>query len=730
MDFAAEKIQDATSRAVSSIMARSHEQRTGESETPTDERQQSRSRYQHGPTKPDEPNPFGGDSQLVGVHANIGFAGFSRRLSGATGGGDGNNNNSQLSRFESDPKLYQGNTWDLMYFQRIMILSLLRLLIFIRKIYEDLQTTKTYGKSGNFGFFIVSSLTMLAPTIVFTLYRICRFLQQALPKLRVKSTNLNQQQQQQQRALRHNRSLSPSGNQMELDGLVTACQSPSPVSSQYVDCPSNPAAAASTTTRVNGSQNVQIKMSSTQSLPTTLSTKYPKLSPKNLNEQQPRQPDEPLTTRVVDVNKLGDLPDPESTRIVLGAGEQIVHGVLYVFWQLKRQVDVIGYLVERSCLWRKASQEELREVELLRTGSDGLEWFQDFYAAFIAIILQVYCLGVHWLHDTTIKRDSALALGDAANKLGDTSKAGDAIRNVALNTHLLQETNEDIIILSEIIVSSIAIFSLLIAVRRKDDGSLTLALSMLGWGCFFAARIIVIALSFVHLGWKLTLFFIGLHLVAITGWIYKISIDSHNDKPSETEAFIWQDEQDVIQLRRPSNEQLESGSTTANNPEQQTSIVNNNIPLNTDNWLPIEHVTLITQILTLFAIPSLFYWPVMFNLRKNFRTPMYLILILAENSLLIVGVIATIGASKLTIGQMYLLAASEAFSITGFIFIFLYLLCKPALTDYMVRADQLFNGGERAGIYFELCSRVFKMPDLTSHNFRRLMNQTEEQIEQ
>lgn len=218
-------VADGTRSVVAKILTRS--QITPEEDIEESPRRNQPESGHFNEIRSNEPNPFGGDSQLVNPHSNIGFSGISRMI---VANNSGNVNNS-VERCGRDPKLYQGNAWELMYFQRIMILSLIRLLVFIRKLYDDLQTTKTYSSSDNFGLFIVSSLTMLAPTLVFTLYRVSRFLQQALPLMRFRSAN-------QQHQSRQNRSSSALKNQVELDSLVIARQSPNLVPNRYVHCPS------------------------------------------------------------------------------------------------------------------------------------------------------------------------------------------------------------------------------------------------------------------------------------------------------------------------------------------------------------------------------------------------------------------------------------------------------------------------------------------------------------
>lgn len=644
--------------------------------------------------------------------------------------------NNQLSA-ASDQSLYEGDAWQRLWFQRVMILSIIRLLIFIRKLYEDFHATKTYNLVGNTGHFLISAATLFLPTIVFTIYRVARYLQVELPSMRAAGKNDVHSLQNQPTATRRLTELkklkndetadhrgdeeeahlrkalmsatgapanSNTSNQDE-DGLVTARQSPV-ILEEFHD---------------SKSQQGHIS-------PAPSGTIDPKLGT-NSEQKKTHRRSESNFRETVDVNKLGNIPDKNTTRVTIGASEQLLHGVLFVFWQLKRQVDVLAYLVERSCLWRRPRDDEKEELGRLRTGSDGLEWFQDFYAAFLAILAQVYTLGSHWSHNgpplsaSTI--DKALS---GVNELPDISKAARQLGNVLSQQELNARSSDgkDLLIISEILVSSAVVFSLLVAVRRRDDGPLTLGLSMLGWGSIFASRIIIIALAFVHIGWKIMLSLVVVHVLGITGWIYKIAIDSHNNKPSESEEYKW-DEQCVEEKEPRSSIELESGQDSGKSGNIATSSAGTSRS-ETDQWSPVEHVVLLAQILSLFAVPSLFYWPIMFNLKFHCRPFKYLVLIMTENFILVPAIWLSI-SSTATAGQWYLLGAVGGFSIIGFVFVSLYVSCKPSLTEYFARADELFNEAEKSGIYFEFCSRVFKMPDLSKQCFRRLMVQTEQEEE-
>lgn len=622
--------------------------------------------------------------------------------------------NNQLAT-ASDQSLYEGDAWQRLWFQRVMLLTVVKLFTFIAKLYEDFHATKTYKQLGSSGHFLLSATTLFLPTIVFTIYRVCRYLQVELPSSRIQAISDGQHpistpvvraakklkddqtvvekedELHLRRALMSSTGAPTDSNapNQDDDGLVTARQSPSALE-EFHD---------------SKSQQGHI-------------SPEPPINIKTLNESNFKE--------TVNIDKLGNIPDKETARLTIGASEQLLHGVLYVFWQLKRQVDVLSYLVERSCLWRKPREDEKEELGRLQTGGDGLEWFQDFYAAFLAIVVQVYTLGSHWSHSTSGPVHSS-TLKSTTSGLGATlmgsesseqtiSQAARTLSNIIRQQEFNNKPvdGNDLLITSQIFVSTFVVLSLLLAVRRRDDGPLTLGLSMLGWGSIFASRIIIIALAFVHVGWKIMLPLVLGHVLGITGWIYKIAIDSHNDKPSESEEYKWDNPTGDNTVELESSGEAISTKPSATPGESETS-----------KWSPIEHVVLLAQILSLFAIPSLFYWPIMFNLKLHCRPFKYLVLILTENFILVPAIWLTI-SSTATPGQWYLLGAVGGFSIVGFIFVSLYVSCKPNLTEYFARADEQFNQAERSGIYFEFCSRVFKMPDLSKSSFKRLMVQTEQ----
>lgn len=438
--------------------------------------------------------------------------------------------------------------------------------------------------------------------------------------------------------------------------------------------------------------------------------------------------------RPVDVSKLKKIPaeHTQGTGVALGVFEQLVHGVLYIFWQLKRQVDLVSYLVERICAWRKPLEDEKDEINILSRHSDGLEFFQDFYAAFLAIIIQL-CRQFKELtllgSDKLPKLDKSKAVTTVFVETSSSTTIG--LPSSSDPATLGKESKSLLWIFaasSEVIVSTLVIWSLLVAVRRRDDGILSLLLSTIGWGCIFFSRLFIFSLTYSEFGPLLTLTFLFIHVIGMTAWIYRIAKDSHNEKEHERQDKQWNDLE------------LECRDKQTATPNETKPIPNNNP---TDYWTNAEHASLLSQIFFLFAIPSLFYWPFMFNLKLNYRPYKYMALILTENFSLIMSLILFANIERSTtvnngfLSQTTMTASFNILnvlvpvavaSIVGFTFLCLYLLCKPSLTEYFAHADSLFNESKQSGIYYEFCSRVFKMPDFDSHRFRRLMRQEEEVV--
>ena len=61
-------------------------------------------------------------------------------------------------------------------FQKLMILSIYRLILYINKLYQDVNTAKEYFSEQDFYFFIISIITLITPPTVYSIYLIGEWL--------------------------------------------------------------------------------------------------------------------------------------------------------------------------------------------------------------------------------------------------------------------------------------------------------------------------------------------------------------------------------------------------------------------------------------------------------------------------------------------------------------------------------------------------------------------------
>lgn len=64
--------------------------------------------------------------------------------------------------------------------------------------------------------------------------------------------------------------------------------------------------------------------------------------------------------------------------------------MLLVCWQLKRHLDMLHFSAQRICHFRPASFDEDETLKGLKRNADVLEFFENFYAAVLQVILQLY----------------------------------------------------------------------------------------------------------------------------------------------------------------------------------------------------------------------------------------------------------------------------------------------------------------------------------------------------
>lgn len=135
-------------------------------------------------------------------------------------------------------------------------------------------------------------------------------------------------------------------------------------------------------------------------------------------------------------------------------GTKAVNGLLLIPWQIKRHLDVLHYSAQRVCAFRPPTKSENQELQSMERHAEILEFFEDLYAGFLQILLQVYLILLH---------------PDVRGK----------VRYYEL----------------ELVASVLSVTSMLIAVRRRDDGPLTAFLSLFGWSSLIISRVLSISLA-------------------------------------------------------------------------------------------------------------------------------------------------------------------------------------------------------------------------------------------
>ncbi|RWS20278.1 hypothetical protein B4U80_07668, partial [Leptotrombidium deliense] len=289
---------------------------------------------------------------------------------------------------------------------------------------------------------------------------------------------------------------------------------------------------------------------------------------------------------------------------------------------IDRHLDVLYFSAQRICFWRKPNVDESNDMQQMERSAETLEFFADFYAGFIQILLQLYIIigCIQWKWNT-------------------------------------------VWMIGQVIGSTLSILSLLLAIRRRDDGPLSLIFSFLGWIMLIIARVFVLSMvsSFFHF-W--TLLFCVLHAVLVTVWIYRIAIESHSKNTNDT---------------------IHKSSA---------------IPVNTIR----QRVTLWLLTFWFFGFPSLLYWPIMFQLKEHRRPQKLLMITFCENALMLCIWLLFIGGFRNMNTFEISLAVSVLFStIIGVIFLSFYIMWKPKYTDLLVLHEMKVENSHNYGIYYEFC---------------------------
>ena len=61
--------------------------------------------------------------------------------------------------------------WSNLLFQRIFLFSLVRLVIYINKVYQDVGAVETYYGEQSLYFAIISLLSLVSPSLIYAIYR-------------------------------------------------------------------------------------------------------------------------------------------------------------------------------------------------------------------------------------------------------------------------------------------------------------------------------------------------------------------------------------------------------------------------------------------------------------------------------------------------------------------------------------------------------------------------------
>ncbi|XP_003744920.1 uncharacterized protein LOC100904189 [Galendromus occidentalis] len=231
---------------------------------------------------------------------------------------------------------------------------------------------------------------------------------------------------------------------------------------------------------------------------------------------------------------------------------------------------------------------------------------------------------------------------------------------------------------TEILASSLAVLSLIKGLQRKDDGCLTKSFSYLGWTCFCASRVIAFALlSAVISYWVLVVLL--LHATVATVFIFRI----------------------VKRVRRELRAKaIEDG--------RQSSV-----PRRENNGV------LATLCFFQFGLPSLMYWPMMFEFKKRIYITLFFIVSFSENVLCLVFWLAFKNEDvNQELGKRFVVAVVGLTTI-GILAIVLYVCCKPDRTDEVALSHIRETNSNKYGIFFDFCNAVQILPDTSEIDLRR-----------
>ncbi|GFQ84779.1 XK-related protein [Trichonephila clavata] len=203
--------------------------------------------------------------------------------------------------------------------------------------------------------------------------------------------------------------------------------------------------------------------------------------------------------------------------------------------------------------------------------------------------------------------------------------------------------------------------SMMAAVRRKDDGILTGFLSIFGWMSIMISRSVAISLAttVIHGSWMTVRIMHGAHSTYPTSII----------KPLKTYY------------------------------EESPSI----------SFTSKRKIALFFVIFSVFGLPSLTYWPIMFELKKHKRPLIFLFVLLVEN-ILFVALWMFFDEKEVWAKHDYVLVLlSGGLYVLGALFVLFYICCKPKYTDHVVYHDMKVRNADSFGMYFDFCDVAFKL---------------------
>ncbi|KAG8197991.1 hypothetical protein JTE90_029385 [Oedothorax gibbosus] len=212
----------------------------------------------------------------------------------------------------------------------------------------------------------------------------------------------------------------------------------------------------------------------------------------------------------------------------------------------------------------------------------------------------------------------------------------------------------------EIIASGLTLMAMLAAVRRRDDYILTGFLSITGWLSITISRTVCIALAttVIH-GWMALV--CTVHGILMSIWITKIAM-----------ATYYRDDPSLVFTRK-------------------------------------RKTALFFLVFAVFGLPSLTYWPILFELKKHRRPLIFLFVMLVENVVFVGLWVCFKEKSWGSHDHLFVFAAAGTFAL-GALFILFYICCKPKYTDEVVY-DAMKNArnADSFGMYFEFCDKAFKL---------------------